>query len=214
MLSRIHISIALAVAVVAWASCLIAFGASVSWDLFKPFTTVVGVMVVFALFLEHFAWPWVWLNGWFFDVPDLRGTWRVTLKSDWVNPDTGAVIDPIDCFMSVSQSASKLQMCLLTSQSKSWFLTSTIRRNPGGSGYEVVGLYTNLPKLGFRPKKSNIHLGAVTLETHGNSRAKPESLTGEYWTDRKTAGIMTLEKRKRRVFTRYEDAAAAFGLKE
>jgi hypothetical protein len=214
MLSRIHISVALAVAVVAWGICLALFGTTLSWDLAKPFFIVVGVMVVFALFLEHVAWQWGWLNGWFFDVPDLRGTWRVTLKSDWVDSETGKVIDPIECFMCVTQSASKVQMCLLTAQSRSWFLASAIRRTPGGTGYEIVGLYTNQPKLGFRPKQSGIHLGAVTIETHGRSRVRPDSLTGEYWTDRKTAGVMAFEKRKRRVFTRYEDAAAAFGVGE
>jgi hypothetical protein len=211
MFSRIHISVALAVAAVAWAVCLALFGTSLSWELARPFFMVVGVMVIFALLLEHVAWHWAWLNGWFFDVPDLRGTWRVTLTSDWADPATGKVIDPIDCFMSVTQSASKLQMCLLTPQSKSWFLTSSIRRTPSCNGYEIAGLYTNQPKLGFRPKKSGIHLGAVTIETHGTSRAKPHRLTGEYWTDRKTAGVMTFDKRKNRVFTRYEDAAAAFG---
>lgn len=210
MFSRIQISIALAVATLAWALCLVAFGTALSWALAKPFFTVVTAMAGFGFFLEHVAWKWEWLNGWFFDVPDLRGTWHVTLKSDWVDPETGKVIDPIDCFMSVTQSASKLQMCLLTAQSRSWFLTSTIRRGETGGGYEIVGLYTNQPKLGFRPKKSGIHLGAVTIETHGKSRAKPEILTGEYWTDRKTAGVMTFEKRKLRVFSRYEDAVSAF----
>jgi len=209
MPSRIHIYIALTVAAVAWGICLVLFGVPVSWDLAKPFFTVVGVMVCFALFLEHVAWQWDNLNGWFFDVPDLRGTWRVVLKSDWVNPETGKVIEPIVCFMAVTQTASKLQMCLLTAESKSWFLTSTIRRTPNGNGYEIVGLYTNQPKLGFRPKQSNIHLGAVTIETHGKLRAKPESMTGEYWTDRKTTGVMRFEMRNRRLFTRYEDAAAA-----
>jgi len=209
MFSRVQISVVLAAAAVAWAICLAVFGTSLSWELAKPFSWVVSVMVVFALFLEYIAWKWAWLNGWFFDVPDLRGTWRVTLRSDWADPETGKMIDPINCFMSVTQSASTVQMCLLTAQSKSWFLTSTIRRTPGGTGYEIVGLYTNQPKLGFRPKKSSIHLGAVTIETHGKVLAKPDLLTGEYWTDRKTAGSMTLEKRKCRVFTRYEDAAAA-----
>jgi hypothetical protein len=210
MISRIHISVALAITAIAWAICLVVFGVTVSWELAKPFSTVVGIMVVFALFLEHVAWKWPWLNGWFFDVPDLRGTWRVNLKSDWINPDSGKVIDPIDCFFSVVQSASKLQMCLLTAQSKSWFLAYAIRRTPAGNGYEIVGLYTNQPKLGFRPKKNGIHLGAVTIETHGNSRVKPDILTGEYWTDRKTAVVITIEKRRCKVFTRYEDAEAAF----
>jgi len=209
--SRLHISVVLAVAAVAWAICLALFGTAVTWELAKPFSTVVSVMVIFSLFLEYVAWHWAWLNGWFFDLPDLRGTWRVTLQSDWEDPNTGKIIGPIHCFMAVSQSASKIQMCLLTEQSKSWFRASAICRTPAGTGYEIVGLYTNQPKLGFRPKMSGIHLGAVTIETHGESRAKPDILTGEYWTDRKTAGVMTLENRNPRVFTRFEDAAAAFG---
>ena len=209
MLTRIQIGIALAIAVVAWGMCLVVFGEAVSWTLLKPFFAVVGVMAGVALFVEHAAWAWGWLNGWLLDIPDLRGTWRVKLVSDWVDPATEQGIAPIDCYMSVTQTASTLQMCLLTAESKSYFLAHSLRRTPGGSGYEIVGLYTNKPQLGFRPKQSGIHLGAVNLETHG-PMTKPNTIDGEYWTDRKTTGTLTLDGRKKRVFTRYEDARNAF----
>lgn len=56
--------------------------------------------------------------------------------------------------------------------------------------------------------RSEIHQGALVLDTHSPA-ARPDTLTGEYWTDRNTTGRLTVSGRVSQVLTRYEDAERA-----
>lgn len=210
--TRLHISVFLAFAAAAWGGVLLAQGVPLSLKHLAPFGTVVGVLAIFALTLEHFLWHQPSLHGWFVARPDLRGTWKVTLQSDWIDPNTNLPIAPIACFMGVEQTLSTLQMHLITPESESWFVTHSIRPSPSENGYQVVGVYTNKPNVHLRSGKSSMHLGAILLDTHGPSKSKPETLTAEYWTDRKTTGRMDLADRIDLVHTRYEDAVRAFAV--
>ena len=70
-------------------------------------------------------------------------------------------------------------------------------------------MYTNKPQTYLRGARSEMHLGGVLLDTHGPTN-RPDTLTGEYWTDRKTKGQMTLTTRLPNVFTRFVEADRAF----
>lgn len=210
--TRLHISVFLAFSVVAWAGVLLIQGAPLNLKYLAPFGTVVGVLAALALLLEHWLWHQSWLHGWFVARPDLRGTWKVTLQSDWIDPTSNLPIQPIVCFMGIEQTLSTLQMHLMTPESESWFVAYSIRPSASENGYQVVGVYTNKPNVHLRSGKSNMHLGAILLDTHGQSKSKPEAMTAEYWTDRKTTGRMNLTGRIEVVQTRYEDAARAFAL--
>lgn len=87
--TRIQISFVLAIAVVAWFVVLLVQGTAITLDHLTPFTSVVGVLVILSLFVEHYLWRKSWLQKWFVSTPDLNGTWEVVIKSDWVNPETG-----------------------------------------------------------------------------------------------------------------------------
>lgn len=208
--TRLQISVFLGLAVAAWAIVLRWQGVPLSWTHLAPFSTVVGVLTVSALALEHVLWRKSWLHGWLVHRPNLRGTWKVTLQSNWVDPATGSVVPSIECYMGVEQTLSNLQMHLMTPESESWFVAHSVRPSPSENGYQVVGVYTNKPNVHLRSSTSSMHLGAVIIDTHGESRSFPSSLTGEYWTDRKTAGRMTFSDRLDTVYTRFEDARNAF----
>ena len=208
-LDRLHISVFLAIAVLAWAVVLRTQGAHVSWEHLKPFGTVVGVLGTLGLSLEKFLWRQAWLHGWFVKRPDLRGTWRVELQSDWVDPETDERVPLVVCYLGVAQSLSHLQMHLMTKESESWFIAERISPSPSGIGYQLVGVYRNRPQTHLRGDRSEMHFGGLFLDTHGPSN-RPESLTGEYWTDRKTKGQMTLGTRVPKLLTRFEDAERAF----
>ncbi len=207
--SRLHISVFLGLAVAVWWLVLLIQGTSVSWDHFRPFSIVVGFLMLLGIAFEKFLWRQHWLQGWFVKRPDLRGTWRVELKSDWINPKTGEGVPLNICYMGVQQTYSKLQMHLMTKESESWFIANRIRPSPSGNGYQVVGVYTNKPHMHLRGDRSEMHQGALIIYTHGPS-ARPETLTGEYWTDRKTTGSMSFTSRVPMVSTRFDDAKHLF----
>lgn len=205
MFTRLQITVALALATVAWAAILWLQGATMSWSHLAPFSTVVGVLVVVALAMEHALWRVRIFQGWLFDRPDLRGTWKVTIQSEWVNPETGEKIPPISAFAGIVQTLSKLQIQLMTPESESCLLAHAIEPTPCGNRFNVSVVYANTPGVELRGGRSERHVGAATISTHG-TKYKPDSMTAEYWTDRRTVGRMTFESRVPTVYSRYVDA--------
>jgi len=208
--TRVHIAVFLGLSTLAWLLTLLCQGVNVSREHLTPFGTVLSVLVVAALLLEHVLWRVKFFQPWFVSRPDLTGTWRVELQSDYSDPQTGTPIPVIVCYMGVKQTLSKLQMHLMTPESESWFIAERITPSPSDQGYQVVGVYTNKPQIHLRGSKSDIHHGALVLYTHGAPH-RPTTITGEYWTDRSTSGSMTFSDRLTKVYTRYNDAHAASG---
>lgn len=207
--ARLHITIFLGLAVAAWFLFLFIQGTPVGRDHLAPFGSVVSFLVLLGIAFEHLLWRMRWLHGWLVKRPDLRGTWRVELQSDWEDSAEGTRVAPVHGYVGVKQTLSTLSMHVMTPESESWFMAVSIQPSPNGEGYQVVGVYRNRPSVHLRGQRSEIHRGAVVLNTHGPS-AVPNTLTGEYWTDRKTSGSMKLSDRKARLYTRLEDAATAF----
>lgn len=209
-LERLHISIFLTIAALVWLIVLLLQGTTVTLAHARPFSAVVGALVLFGVGFEYWLWRLPFLHGWFVNRPDLRGTWRVELKSNFVRPETEERVPMIVCYMGVKQSLSKLQMHLITPESESWFIADHVRHSPNGSGFQVIGVYTNEPNVHLRDERiSEIHQGALVIETHGEG-VRPATLTAKYWTDRKTTGTMNFTSRLKQVYTRFEDADRAF----
>ena len=87
--------------------------------------------------------------------------------------------------MSVVQTLSTLKMHLMTPESESWLIAERISPSPNGIGYQVAAVYTNRPHTHLRGARSEMHLGGLLLDSHGPANY-PDTLAGEYWTDRKT----------------------------
>ena len=113
--TRLHITVLYLLAVAVWWLALWRQGVSALEPLyFTPFGLVVTVsMVALAIFNRH-AWAWRIFRPWFVDRPDLRGTWRVTLVSNWVSTEPGASLTKVEGYMVVRQTFSSLTMRLLT----------------------------------------------------------------------------------------------------
>lgn len=208
-IDRVHIAVFVAVAALVWWITLAYQGTSATWEHATPFTVVVSVLGVFGLVLEHFLWRCRLLHGWFFKRPDLRGTWRVELQSSF-ELETGERVPMIVCYMGVEQTLSELKMHLMTPESESWSISSHIMPSPSGNGYQVISVYTNEPDIHLRNKRiSEMHKGTLIINTHG-SGVRPDTLTGKYWTDRKTMGAMEFNSRVDDIFTRFEGAKQYF----
>lgn len=210
MVTRVQISTALAIATIAWALVLFAQGTPITWEHLAPFSTVVAVLAIVAFLLEHFLWRLRFLQGSLFNRPDLRGTWKVTIQSEWINPETGKRINPIHAFAGIVQTSTKLQLQLMTPESGSCLIAHAIEPTACGNRFQISVVYANTPDVSLRGGRSARHVGAAIITTHGDKKYRPDSMAADYWTDRSTIGRMTFEERIPKVYSRYQDAERAF----
>ena len=192
MMSRLHIGMFIGLALFAWVVLLWVRGVQLSWEYLWPYGLVVSILVLIAAIFERWGWAWRFLHGWFVKRPDFRGSWRVELDSEWVNPNTEEEVAPITCYMIVRQTLTTLSMRMMTAESSSWLVAHKIVEENDGV-FLVTGVYTNTPKLRHRGKRSEIHYGALLLKVLGDP---PTSLEGEYWTDRNSPWVDASFKQK------------------
>jgi hypothetical protein len=206
MAKRLQIIAFLGLAMLAWFGLLLIRGTPVTWEHAWPFGTVASFLAAVVAIFDRWAWSWSLFQNWFVKRPDLRGTWRVVLQTDWVDRETGQSPGPIICYMAVRQTLSSLSMRLMTPESTSWLTAHKITLTNDGI-YQVAGVYTNKPQVFLRGQRSEIHYGAILLDVKDHP---PQSLSGHYWTDRKTRGTMNLSNRIDEVFESHESARSAF----
>lgn len=201
VISKIHLTTILLIAAVIWGLFLIIGGIAVSASWLRYLSTVTGIILLLLFVFDLWLWRLPFLQGWFVKRPILNGTWKTTIRSTWRDPSTKKSIEPIEGFMVIHQTYSSLSLRLLTQQSSSEIIGSTIQSFPDGR-YIVSGIYRNEPRQLLR-QKSPIHYGAFILEMAGRPVM---SLKGHYWTDRNTSGEIELSNRHNGVD--YDDNSA------
>ena len=208
MLKRTHITALLVLAVVVWAASLWLLGLPFTWQYSKPFATTASILSVACLIFDKWLWKWPIFKGWFVSQPNLHGTWRVLLKSDWINPETKQQVPPVECIMTIRQTYSRFSARLFTRESSSYLVAHKIEQQNDGV-FQLFGTYQNTPDITLRGKRSEIHYGALVLEVRGDP---PKSLVGHYWTDRGTKGSLELSNRIPKILSGYQDGIEPFKL--
>ena len=212
MLTRLHISSFIGLTIVVWLIALWLQGMPVlSADFIKPFGTVVGAITIFVTVFHKYLWSWKVFRGWYVKRPDLRGTWKVELKSSWVDSETGKVIDPVYGYAVIRQSLTSLSCRLMTQESKSVLVAHSIDPQEEEDLYKLVGVYRNEPEIELQGVRSEIHHGAISLDIHGNPVYE---LRGHYWTDRGTKGGMKLSDKVSKLYDTYEQAEAEYSTQQ
>lgn len=235
MLSRTHISAFVGLTIFVWLLVLWIEGQPVlSLSFVRPFGIVVGLIGGISFAFNKWAWAWPCFQGWFVKKPDLRGTWQVLLKSDWINPDTGKGIDPIVGYIVVRQTLMHISVRQMTAESKSHSVSCGITRDTDEI-YRLSVVYRNEPDINLQGVRSDIHYGAFWLEAIGNSKPiarensvgeptvierlrlfllhplkGPSRLEGHYWTDRNTRGSMEVTDRVCSLHESYQSAHEHF----
>lgn len=165
----------------------------------KQIPTAITFYVVAGFLFTRWIWRWNLLQGWLIKVPDLQGTWRGELRSDWVDPETDNRINPIPIMIIIKQTFSSIKCTLMTNESTSYSTAADIVMMYGNEDLFLSYTYTNRPKAAIR-ERSQIHDGATVLKII----KKPSlALEGEYWTSRKTRGDIVLRLETRALAERF-----------
>jgi hypothetical protein len=171
-------------------------------ELFAPIGAASSVAGLCVLAFDHFLWRLPLVGRPISRRPDVRGTWRGRLASNWVDPKTNRRIDPDpEVYLVVRQTFWSITANLITKESKSCSTTATIE-DDGCGQYQLVAQYRNTPRASVR-ERSEVHHGSFKLDISG----QPSSgLEGHYWTDRKTMGELDFYRRSKKTVESYRDA--------
>lgn len=155
-------------------------------DLLRRFPLAVTIYA-----LAHFLFAkWLWrlpiLQGWLIKLPDLQGTWRGELKSDWKDPATGQGVAPKSVLLVIRQTYTSISCTLLTEESSSYSIAAEITPLGGDGELYLCYSYTNKTKAMVKDRSPD-HDGATILKI---IRIPDRKLEGYYWTARKTRGDM------------------------
>ncbi|SRR5260221_417404 len=168
---------------------------SISWEAVKLLPEVVTIYTILYLIFVKWAWRLSFLQGWLVPFPDLEGTWQGTLQSTWQNPETGSAPPPIPIILVIKQSFETISCVLYTKESSSYSTAALLSEEDDSGIKRLSYVYTNTPELTARGR-SPIHDGAAILKI---ITTPVRSLQGEYWTNRKTTGTISLTFRSKKL---------------
>jgi hypothetical protein len=135
--------------------------------------------------------------------PRIGGLWRVVLRPDpQSHIPEGGNRGPISAYMVIDQSFWSISVTQFTAESTSHSHGTAYVRRPGTTQQQLSFTYQNEPKREHLPRSPR-HVGACQIDLVADS---PVTLTGTYYTDRFTAGAMSLTLIDRS--TRYADFGA------
>lgn len=198
---RRYIKAIIYVAVLVWTLVLYANHQAIHSAWLQPLSTVITIVLYAVMAFDLWLWKLTFLHGWFVKRPVIDGTWRVEIRSNWINPGTGASMPAVEGYMVIRQTFSTLSLRLLTEESSSELVGTEIVCSADGL-YCVTGVYRNEPRFQVRDR-SAIHYGAVWLRIVDEPAKK---VIGHYWTDRETAGEMELSSRQASKFQSFQSA--------
>lgn len=134
----------------------------------------------------------------------IRGTWKGTLTSFWIDPTTGAKPDPKPVYLVVRQTASRVIVKLLTNESRSSSAIASV--SVVDDSCMLAYLYLNKPDMRVE-HRSRIHHGSTVLDVSGKP---PRSLKGRYWTDRDSKGELEFAEHRKKLADSFDEAAELF----
>jgi len=153
--------------------------------------TVVGTVLVLG---AEASWRWIWrrlpmLGRKAF--PDLNGKWAGTLISTWINPETGQALQPIPAEITIRQRLFATTVSLKTAESESHSTRCILERLPDIGRFRIWYSYNN-DQLAQVRHRSSPHEGVAFLEFDPD--VSSNSLTGRYYTARKTTGDIAVTR--------------------
>ena len=145
---------------------------------------VVMIMTLLSSLFISFAWKWRIFRGWLISIPDISGKWEGKLISTYINPPM-----EIPTTVYIKQTFFHTIVKIQTGESSSISKCASFDIDSVRGVKHLYYSYVNKPKAEVR-NRSEIHYGTTLLEISEDN----QSMTGEYWTSRKTTGSIDLRK--------------------
>jgi len=150
---------------------------------------ILNIDIIFLFILSTWGWRYKIFKGWLINYPDLNGTWIGNIESDWVNPETDRKLEPIITMLTIKQNLLSISCKMRTAEmSSNSFAEGFIIDNEKQIN-QLYYSYISSPYKSVEHRSAN-HCGTVVLDI---INLPFRTLSGKYWTERKTSGQITLD---------------------
>jgi hypothetical protein len=204
MTNRARIQLIAATVVAVFAGGIWLSGGQLHSQWLRFYGAAVFLATIALSFWEAFIWrlpPVQRIQG----VPrNVRGTWKGTLTSLWIDPDTSTPQPPKTAYLVIRQRASSVSVTLLTYQSRSSSFMGQVDTVDGRTA--LAYSYRNWPSP-LLEDHSRIYHGSALLDVSGQSANR---LVGRYWTDRDSRGELRFEARSKTAVDDFEACEKLF----
>ncbi|WP_338762022.1 hypothetical protein WAF17_16755 [Bernardetia sp. ABR2-2B] len=169
----------------------------------KPLPMVVtGDLIFFFVFVE-FMWKWKIFYDWLIPIPNIQGTWKGAIHSTWVDPKTNTTPNPIPVILTIKQTLLNTSCVMRTAEMESYSFTSGFVINKENQILRLFYSYDSIPKQTVKDRSPQ-HFGTMMFNISISAKGNKE-LTGEYWTGRKTTGVVNLKFWKKELINKYPE---------
>jgi len=145
--------------------------------------------LLIGLFVTY-GWKWRFFYDWFVPFPDLNGTWKGEINSNYIDENTGKKIEKIEVELKIRQSFVHTHCLLETKTMESRSFVAQFDINKEEQRLKLVYSYSGEPIASSKDTNPS-HFGTAML----NIEDKGTTLKGSYWTDRETTGELIFKKK-------------------
>ena len=167
-------------------SSLLAFNAlglsKGAWDVI---TTSISFTAIIVVLFVSWAWRWRGFQGWFVPIPNLNGKWEGSIKFKDNGEDRTRKVS-----VDIKQTFLSIVVRFRSKESDSLSFCGSFNIDEKRGIKQLIYSYQNDPNANIR-ETSPVHYGTTKLDIGPDNK----SLTGEYWTSRKTMGTIVLKKK-------------------
>lgn len=203
-MSRIQAQITAAVVVGVMSVGLVLEGADLKFGWIRFVSIAAFVLVLLNTIWERWVWRVPVLQRFERVPPDIRGTWRGKVRTEWIDPATKQTAPPKPAYLVVRQTFREVSVTLLTDENRSSTTLAQLTRVNGTSQLDYM--YLSRPDSSVA-HRSPMHHGSTSLVVSG---APGRRLKGRYWTDRNTRGELDFNDRNPNMADDFDGAASLF----
>jgi hypothetical protein len=180
------------ISALAWFS--LAYVAQLDLSKVKDFFGLIPKVVTIDLVLIGLFVKWGWklkiFRGWLVPFPNLNGSWKGMIHSNWIDPKTSKKPGPIPVMLTVNQSFFHISCVMITREMESFSYAEGFLIDPDRQIKQIAYSYTSRPRLNLS-ERSTPHDGTTVFKIIESPNLK---LEGRYWTERATTGEIVMTR--------------------
>ena len=162
----------------------------------KPLPKVITFDVFAIGCFVKWAWKWKIFHGWLVPFPNLNGTWIGDMQTTWKDAN-GNTPGPIPTMLTIKQSFLGISCVMRTGEMMSYSFVEGFCIDNERQVCQICYSYTSKPSSCVQGRSAQ-HDGTALFNIIGNP---PTKLKGDYWTQRKTTGSMSLVLKTRELLS-------------